>query len=118
MELKCAFQTYDWGKCGINSIVADLMKTANADFVLDELKPYAELWMGTHKNGPSYLKNMEISLQKYIQENINVLGSNIETQDSGTDLSFLFKVLSINKALSIQVHPDKVIIGSSLFIFK
>lgn len=118
MELKCAFQTYDWGKRGINSIVADLLKTANADFVLDEQKPYAELWMGTHQNGPSHLKNMEISLQKYIQENTNILGSNIETQNFGTDLPFLFKVLSINKALSIQVHPDKVIIGSFLFIFK
>lgn len=109
MELKCAVQTYHWGKRGINSIVADLMKTANADFVLDEDKPYAELWMGTHKNGPSYLKDTGISLQKYIQENTNVLGNNIEMQDFGTDLPFLFKVLSINKALSIQVHPDKVI---------
>ncbi|XP_011142723.1 mannose-6-phosphate isomerase isoform X1 [Harpegnathos saltator] len=108
MELECAIQTYDWGKHGSNSIVADLMRTANADFVLDEHKPYAELWMGIHKNGPSYLKDMKIPLQKYIQENINVLGSNIETQNfGGTDLSFLFKVLSINKALSIQVHPDK-----------
>ncbi|XP_032664516.1 mannose-6-phosphate isomerase [Odontomachus brunneus] len=107
MELKCAFQTYDWGKRGINSIVANLLKTANADFVLDEQKPYAELWMGTHQNGPSHLKNMEISLQKYIQENTNVLGSNIEIRNFGIDLPFLFKVLSINKPLSIQVHPDK-----------
>lgn len=108
MELKCAVQTYDWGKRGINSVVADLMKTANADFILDEQKPYSELWMGTHKNGPSYLKHPGISLQKYIEENAHVLGSNIETQVFGTDLPFLFKVLSISKALSIQVHPDKV----------
>lgn len=112
MELKCAVQTYSWGKRGTNSIVASLIKSANADFVVDEQKTYAELWMGTHENGPSCLKETEVPLQKYIQENIEALGSDV-IQMFGSNLSFLFKVLSINKALSIQVHPDKVI---SLFL--
>lgn len=107
MELKCIVQTYSWGKCGMNSTVASLIKSANADFVVDEQKTYAELWMGTHENGPSYLKDTDVSLQKYIQDNIKVLGDNL-VQMFGSNLSFLFKVLSINKALSIQVHPDKV----------
>ncbi|XP_050446806.1 mannose-6-phosphate isomerase isoform X2 [Cataglyphis hispanica] len=106
MELKCAIQTYNWGKFGMDSIVATLMKSANADFVVDEQKTYAELWMGTHENGPSYLKDTDISLQKYIQENTKVLGSDT-IQIFGSNLPFLFKVLSINKALSIQVHPNK-----------
>ncbi|KAL6440698.1 hypothetical protein ACFW04_003278 [Cataglyphis niger] len=106
MELKCAVQTYNWGKYGMDSIVATLMKSANADFVVDEQKTYAELWMGTHENGPSYLKDTDISLQKYIQENTKVLGSDT-IQIFGSNLPFLFKVLSINKALSIQVHPNK-----------
>lgn len=109
MELKCAVQSYDWGKHGINSIVADLMKSANADFVLDEQKPYAELWMGTHENGPSYLKDTNVSLQTYIQKNTELLNT-ATVQIFGSCLPFLFKVLSINKALSIQVHPDKVIL--------
>lgn len=109
MELKCAIQTYNWGKHGMDSIVATLMKSANADFVVDEQKTYAELWMGTHENGPSYLKDTNISLQKYIQESTKVLGSNT-VQMFGSNLPFLFKVLSINKALSIQVHPNKVTI--------
>lgn len=108
MELKCAVQTYSWGKNGMDSMVATLMKSANADFVVDEQKSYAELWMGTHENGPSYLKDADVSLQKYIQENIEVLGSDT-IQTFGSNLPFLFKVLSINKALSIQVHPNKVI---------
>jgi len=108
MELKCAIQTYNWGKHGMDSIVATLMKSANTDFVVDEEKTYAELWMGTHENGPSYLKDTNVSLQKYIQENTKVLGDTI--QMFGSDLPFLFKVLSINKALSIQVHPNKVTI--------
>ncbi|XP_077264341.1 mannose phosphate isomerase [Temnothorax americanus] len=106
MELKCAIQMYDWGKRGMNSIVASLIKSANADFMVDEQKTYAELWMGTHKNGPSYLKDTDVPLQKYIQENIETLGGN-GVQMFGSNLSFLFKVLSISKALSIQVHPDK-----------
>jgi len=108
MELKCAVQTYNWGKNGMDSMVATLMKSANADFVVDEQKSYAELWMGTHENGPSFLKDADVSLQKYIQENIEVLGSDT-VQTFGSNLPFLFKVLSINKALSIQVHPNKVI---------
>ncbi|XP_011642247.1 mannose-6-phosphate isomerase isoform X1 [Pogonomyrmex barbatus] len=106
MELKCAIQTYDWGKFGMDSIVSALMKSANADFIVDEQKTYAELWMGTHENGPSYLKGTDISLQKYIEENTEVLGSDV-VQIFGSNLPFLFKVLSINKALSIQVHPNK-----------
>lgn len=107
MELKCAVQIYGWGKRGMNSIVASLIKSANADFVVDEQKTYAELWMGTHENGPSYLKDTDVPLQKYIQENTEVLGSDV-VQMFGSNLPFLFKVLSINKALSIQVHPNKV----------
>lgn len=107
MELKCAVQIYGWGKRGMNSIVASLIKSANADFVVDEQKTYAELWMGTHENGPSYLKDTDVPLQKYIQENTKVLGNDV-VQMFGSNLPFLFKVLSINKALSIQVHPNKV----------
>ncbi|KAH0955816.1 hypothetical protein HN011_004240 [Eciton burchellii] len=106
MELKCAVQTYHWGKRGMNSIVATLMKSANADFIVNEQETYAELWMGTHENGPSYLKNGNIPLREYIEKNTEVL-SNDAIQIFGSNLSFLFKVLSINKALSIQVHPDK-----------
>lgn len=115
MELKCAVQTYSWGKHGMNSIVASLIKSANTDFIVDEQKTYAELWMGTHENGPSYLKDTDVLLQKHIQENVKALGSDI-IQMFGSNLSFLFKVLSINKALSIQVHPDKVIFLFSLSI--
>ncbi|XP_035744143.1 mannose-6-phosphate isomerase-like [Vespa mandarinia] len=106
MELICAVQNYDWGKYGTNSIVATLIKTANPEFVINEEKSYAELWMGTHPNGPSYLKEKNISLEEYIQKNTNILGIEVQ-QKFGSFLPFLFKVLSIRKALSIQAHPDK-----------
>lgn len=107
MELICKIQTYDWGRHGIDSTVATLMKSANSDFTLDEKKSYAELWMGTHPNGPSYIKKSSVLLGDYIKENSQVLGSDVQ-KIFGHHLPFLFKVLSINKALSIQAHPNKV----------
>ncbi|XP_031830410.1 mannose phosphate isomerase [Nomia melanderi] len=106
MELKCKIQTYDWGRYGIDSTVATLVKSANSDFTLDEKKPYAELWMGIHPNGPSYVKELDMSLEKYIKKNNNVLGTDVQ-KIFGEHLPFLFKVLSVNKALSIQAHPNK-----------
>lgn len=107
MELKCSIQTYAWGKHGIDSTVATLFKSANSDFVLNETTPYAELWMGTHPNGPSFLKEQNQTLESYIQENQHVLGDAV-LKNFGVQLPFLFKVLSVNKALSIQIHPNKV----------
>lgn len=46
-------------------------------------------------------------LSSYIKEHPKSLGSNI-SQKFGSDLCFLFKVLSVNQALSIQAHPEKV----------
>ncbi|XP_011160062.2 mannose-6-phosphate isomerase isoform X2 [Solenopsis invicta] len=72
----------------------------------ENLENYAELWMGTHENGPSYLKDTDVPLQKYIEENAEVLGCDVVRQ-FGSNLPFLFKILSINKPLSIQVHPNR-----------
>ena len=41
--LNCAVQTYDWGRPGSQSTVARLAKSGNANFSLDEKKPYAEV---------------------------------------------------------------------------
>lgn len=72
--------------------------------------------MGTHVNGCSKLWNMpEKDLSIYIKENPAVLGK-CSIRRFGEVLPFLFKVLSINKALSIQAHPDKVIYYVSLTI--
>jgi mannose-6-phosphate isomerase len=75
--------SYDWGKNGDVSEVAQLAK--NNGINIDNNKQYAELWLGTHPNGPTKFKN----------------GKQFD------NLPFLFKILSINKPLSIQTHPDK-----------
>ncbi|KAK0089764.1 hypothetical protein PV326_004372 [Microctonus aethiopoides] len=106
MELKCTVQKYDWGKKGSKSSVAQLIKAANDDVQILEDESYAELWMGTHVNGPSFIKSTGESLEKYILDNETVLGNEV-SEMYGKSLPFLFKVLSIGKALSIQAHPDK-----------
>lgn len=108
MELDCKIQNYEWGKLGLHSTVALLYKNTHSEFCVKDDMPYAELWMGTHPNGPSTIKGTGKALASVIQEKPMLLGTEV-LKHFGTELPFLFKVLSVNKALSIQVHPNKVI---------
>ncbi|KAG5885201.1 hypothetical protein JTB14_012225 [Gonioctena quinquepunctata] len=106
MELTCKIQNYEWGKRGTRSKVATLYKNANDGFAIEENVPYAELWMGTHVNAPSELKKTGETLASYITNHPESLGK--ETAKLfHNELPFLFKVLSVDKALSIQAHPSK-----------
>ena len=80
-------QHYDWGKVD-EGFVYTIEKSNNSS--LEKNTKYAEYWMGTHKNGCSTLLNGSLLSDK-------------------VDLPFLFKILSVNKALSIQAHPDKIL---------
>lgn len=62
--------------------------------------------MGTHPSLPS--KDLETgrSLLEMVQDNQALMGSEISSKYQNK-LPFLFKVLSIAKALSIQAHPNK-----------
>ncbi|KAJ4886329.1 Mannose-6-phosphate isomerase 1 [Raphanus sativus] len=85
--------------------------TANSDDQIDSTSPYAELWMGTHESGPSYLEveddgSSGVTLRSWITENPECLGDRV-LEKWGCDLPFLFKVLSVARPLSIQAHPDK-----------
>lgn len=62
--------------------------------------------MGTHSSNPSRDAETGRDLLDLIQDNQALLGSPIAAK-FGRKLPFLFKVLSINKALSIQAHPNK-----------
>ena len=109
MELQCKFQNYDWGKLGLASTVADLLSSAKPDIKIDAEKPYAELWMGTHPNGPSLIIERGILLSEYLKDNHDAIGPDVKRK-FGITVPFLLKVLSIRKALSIQAHPTKVCI--------
>lgn len=66
LRLRCVAQNYDWGKKGSTSAVAQLLQAgatasagtdasaaATGSSAIDEKKPYAEYWFGTHPSGPS-----------------------------------------------------------------
>lgn len=53
-RLQCVAQQYDWGKKGSSSAVARFAN-AGEGRAIDEGKPYAEYWFGTHASGPSKL---------------------------------------------------------------
>lgn len=107
MELQCKAQNYDWGKLGLDSTVAKLLSSAHPDVVIEPTKPYSELWMGTHPNGPSLIIERNVFLLDYIKDNLDAIGPAVR-KHFGVDLPFLLKVLSIRKALSVQAHPTKV----------
>jgi mannose-6-phosphate isomerase len=62
--------------------------------------------MGTHPSLPSKDFSTGRSLLDLVADNPALLGTDISEKYS-KKLPFLFKVLSIAKALSIQAHPNK-----------
>ncbi|ERF76894.1 Mannose-6-phosphate isomerase [Endocarpon pusillum Z07020] len=128
IRLQCGVNSYDWGKKGKDSAAAKYALATPPDgFSIEEEKPYAEvcllltspvkhqtdqakLWMGTHPSLPS--KDLETgrSLLDLVSDNQALMSTEI-SKKYNNKLPFLFKVLSISKALSIQAHPNKKLAG-------
>ncbi|XP_077565755.1 mannose-6-phosphate isomerase [Stigmatopora nigra] len=107
--LTCSVQNYAWGKVGLDSEVAKLVVGGDPLAVIEEGKPYAELWMGAHPKGDAEIKDNRIAqttLGQWIAHFPACLGSKVKDTFQGK-LPFLFKVLSVNTALSIQAHPNR-----------
>lgn len=62
--------------------------------------------MGTHPSLPSKDLQTQRTLLDLVQDNKALMSPEIAKRYGGK-LPFLFKVLSIRKALSIQAHPNK-----------
>lgn len=113
--LNCGHQNYEWGKSSTNSCIYKIQESN--PIISSTLNPqakYAELWIGTNKSLPSYLNECpKLSLSEYLQKNPKYLGKTIDNshngkeETEGCELSFLMKILSVGKTLSIQAHPDK-----------
>ena len=99
-QIRGRIQHYDWGKKGKKSFIAQLLPELD----VKENLPYAELWMGVHPKGPSFLKDGSF-LSDVLRKSPSLLGNYV--MDKWGTLPFLFKVLSIQKPLSIQLHPHK-----------
>lgn len=104
--LSCVVQQYAWGKTGASSEVARLLASSDPSARISEDQPYAELWMGAHPRGDAKILGSQKTLGQWIAENQDCLGSKVKATFHGK-LPFLFKVLSVETALSIQAHPNK-----------
>ena len=101
IPLNGVVQHYDWGGF---EFLPQLLSSPNP-----EHKPFAELWMGTHKKGTASanLPDGNISLADLISQHpVQILGEKVATYFQGR-LPFLFKILDVRKMLSIQAHPTK-----------
>jgi mannose-6-phosphate isomerase len=89
---------YEWGSA---SLIPQLLGIAG------DGSPWAELWMGSHSDTSSLvsLPSGNISLGEFIaRDPRRYLGE--KTAQRYGSLPFLFKLLAIDKPLSIQAHPN------------
>lgn len=84
MFVEGVFKNYDWGMVK-DGIVYEIYKTK---LNKESDNSFAEYWLGFHNQGEMTSENPK--LEEYKQK-----------------FPFLFKILSIRKPLSIQVHPNK-----------
>ncbi|PIB00942.1 Mannose-6-phosphate isomerase [Cercospora beticola] len=115
-KIKCSCNQYPWGKTGSDSIAARLCekqqgwdgKGPETPFKLDNEKSYAEMWMGTYPELPSYVEetgeDLQDVLDRYPKE---LIGQETLDKFGHSKLPYLPKVLSIAKALPLQLHPNK-----------
>jgi mannose-6-phosphate isomerase len=90
-------QHYSWGGM---ELIPGLIGVSN-----DQLRPFAEYWLGAHPNHPSLLHEEKIALPHFIEQNPRALGD--YTLGKFSNLPYLLKVLDVRRMLSIQVHPAK-----------
>ncbi|MBR7832768.1 mannose-6-phosphate isomerase, class I [Actinospica durhamensis] len=94
-------QPYAWGS---HTAIADLLGEPSPT-----PGPQAELWMGAHPNAPSVLTRAgrAATLQTAIDAApAQELGAEVNARFGGR-LPFLLKVLAAQKALSVQLHPNR-----------
>jgi mannose-6-phosphate isomerase len=115
-RLKCSCNQYPWGRQGKESIAARLCETQpgwdgngpQTTFKIDESKPYAEMWCGDYSTLPSYVADTGEDLQDVLDRfPKELLGEEVLQKFGHSKLPFLPKVLSISKALPLQLHPNK-----------
>lgn len=97
-RLRGSVQHYAWGG---TQFLPSLLQLDNP-----KEKPWAEYWLGVHPKSPSYVQlEEEQALDAFLLTHPEYLGQ--EVQENFGGLPFLFKVLDVQRMLSIQLHPTR-----------
>ncbi|MDP8219074.1 MAG: mannose-6-phosphate isomerase, class I [Candidatus Theseobacter exili] len=95
---------YSWGTKGKDAFIPEFLDIETLNDI-----PYAELWIGAHDKSSSeaIIDGKAYPLNQLISDYpVETLSQEVLKAFSNS-LPFLLKVISVGKALSIQVHPDK-----------
>jgi mannose-6-phosphate isomerase len=111
-------QTYPWGSVSMlrelrsSSVGSPPNRADGKDGDVADATPIAEVWMGSHPRGTSFLEATGTSLLQHLLDGPEGrLGSRAARLappgDEHPGLPFLFKILTAEKGLSIQSHPTR-----------
>lgn len=107
-QLSGTCNNYPWGKQGKQSLAAQLCaRTPGIDFKIEDEEYYSEMWFGDYPDFPArVLETGELLSDVLKKDQQTLLGKKVlDTMDA--QLPFLPKILSIAKALPLQLHPNK-----------
>lgn len=101
LKMRNVIQHYAWGSA---TALPELLGIPNP-----EEEPIAEIWMGAHPKAPSTLLHREgqVTLDRAVQQDPNRWIGPAGAARFGGEFPFLLKLLSAERALSIQAHPSK-----------
>ena len=105
-RLDCPVQYYDWGYTSQDGIIRSFLGMSPD---IEPGKPHAELWMGAHPSAPSKILPEKKSLLDAVNEKPEHMLGPLLYSRGERKLPFLFKILDVARALSIQAHPDKML---------
>lgn len=100
-KLYPAVQHYDWGG---QQYIPQLL-----GFTPDSATKYAEIWMGVHAGSPASIEvngNSRL-LKDWLNEAPQQRLGKLCMEKFDAQLPYLFKILDVQKMLSIQAHPTK-----------
>jgi len=106
-RLECGVRHYAWGERpgpdGAPPFIADLIGVPAAPG-----EPFAELWIGAHRqmSAKVLLPSGKLPLDRLIATHPGPLLGRRLVEQGKTALPFLLKVLSCERPLSVQAHPD------------
>ncbi|GKZ20727.1 hypothetical protein AbraIFM66951_003028 [Aspergillus brasiliensis] len=106
-QLKCGIKNDPWGKTGKDSLAGVLCSKTPGTIEIENDQHYSEMWMGTYPTVPSSILATGELLSEYLQKHPEVTGEGYKKW--GAEVPFLPKILSFQKALPLQIHPDKAL---------